>query len=73
MKELFKTPLLSLAMLLLASGAWICMEWKSPWVIFMVPFFLFFLLFFVVVLRLRLQKRHQLGVVITHAKAGHVS
>ncbi len=73
MKQFFKTPIVSLIMLLLSSAAYICIKWESPWVVFMIPSFLFFLPFFVVVLRLRLRKRNQDTTVVNQAKAANVS
>jgi hypothetical protein len=73
MKQFFKTPMVSLIMLILSSAAYICIKWESPRVVFMIPSFLFFLLFFVVVLRLRLRKRNQDTTVVNQAKAANVS
>jgi hypothetical protein len=69
MKQLFKTPMLSLIVLVLASGSGIFWEWRNWRVFLLLPPFLFFLSYFVFLLRQRLRK----AVDVNQAKAGHVS
>ena len=69
MKQLFKTPMLSLIVLVLASGSGIFWEWRNWRLFLLIPPFLFFSLFFVVLLWQRLRKAGD----VNQAKAGHVS
>jgi uncharacterized membrane protein len=73
MKQFFKTPMLSLIMLVLTSGAGICWEWMNGRVFLLVSPFLFFLVFLAVLVRQRLRNVIRGGVAVDQAKAGHVS
>jgi hypothetical protein len=69
MKQLLKPPMLSLIVLVLASGTGIFWEWRNWRLFLLIPPFVFFLSFFVFLLRQRLRK----AVDLNQAKAGHVS
>jgi hypothetical protein len=73
MKQLCKTPMISLITLALIAGVGTFYEWRNWRVILLVPCFLFSLLFLVVLVQQRLSKKIRSGDAVNHAKAGHVS
>jgi hypothetical protein len=73
MKRFFRTPLLSLIVLLLTLGTMIGVDWRSTRSFLLIPAFLISLLFFVVLLRSRLHERKRDEEGVNQTKAENVS
>jgi len=73
MKSFFRSPLLSLIVLLLCLGMMIGADLRSTRTILLIPAFLFVLLFFVVLLNKRLRKRKRDEEGVNQTKAENVS